>query len=79
MKEFKGHLYFRRCHICQSITERTGKPVSHCHHCKKPMAPFCFFNEWEVSIHSDDQLRPREFSEEGVDPLHPVRGLSAYW
>jgi hypothetical protein len=39
------------------------------------MAPFFFFNEEEVVLYSDAELRPQE----KLGDRNPVRGLTAYW
>jgi len=75
MKKHKHH--FRRCHLCQGITESVGAPVSRCMHCGKPMAPFYFFNEAEVAPWSEHGLRPDNECKPGE--RLPVRGFTAYW
>jgi len=76
MKKTKRR-HFRRCHLCQGITESEGAPVSRCMHCGKHMAPFYFFNEAEVPPLSEDGLRPDYECRSGE--RFPVRGFTAYW
>jgi hypothetical protein len=39
------------------------------------MAPFYFFNDQDVALHSDFGLRP----ERPVGKVRPVIGFTAYW
>ena len=68
-------LHFRRCHMCDGVTESEEAPVDRCEHCGKPMAPFYFFDELGAPSLSDADLRPHVSKGERV----PVRGLTAYW
>lgn len=70
-------LHFRRCHLCEGVTESEGAPVKSCGHCGKPMAPFYFFNEAEVVPLSEYELRPAEECRMGERT--PIRGFTAYW
>lgn len=74
-KKRKKRLYFRRCHICDGITECVGHRVEHCAVCGKPMAPFYFFDDSQAPIDSDFALRPNKRTKGRM----PVRGLTAYW
>jgi hypothetical protein len=77
MKKTK-RLHFRRCHLCSGVSESEGEIVDRCLHCGKPMAPFYFFNDAEVTPFSEFEPRP---AEEGrlPDERVPVRGFTAYW
>jgi hypothetical protein len=69
------HTHFRRCHLCESVTEVDGSDVTACSSCGKPMAPFYFFNDQDVAPHSDFGLRP----ERVTGKVRPVLGFTAYW
>lgn len=76
MKKSK-RLHFRRCHLCEGVTESEGSPVISCGHCRKPMAPFYFFNEAEVEPLSE--YEPRPINENRPGERTPIRGFTAYW
>ena len=67
-------MYFRRCHVCSDVTEAKG-PIQYCEHCGKPIAPYCYFNEQDMVVPSDNKERPRH---KGTQMM-PIVGLSAYW
>ncbi len=69
-----SRLHFRRCHVCQQVTESRSS-ISHCGYCRKPMAAFQFFDDEKVEILADNQLRP----ELRWQNPQPVRGLTAHW
>jgi len=68
-------MHYRRCHICNEVTEVESGTVKSCGSCGKVMAPFFFFEESETPIASEFELRPTYTL--GKHP--PVRGLTAYW
>ena len=74
-KKEDQRLHFRRCHICNGVSESEGALVAHCGHCGKPMAPFYFFDDLDVAPMSDDDFRPPH--QQGA--RSPVRGFTAYW
>lgn len=76
MKKHKK-LHFRRCHLCDGVTENEGVPVDKCGHCGKPMAPFYFFDDHAVAPLSDVELRVDLPPKTGQ--RFPVRGFTAYW
>ncbi len=69
------NIHYRRCHICNQVTESDKGRVHACAQCGKVMAPFFFFEECETPILSEFELRP--FVSPGQHP--PVRGLTAFW
>ncbi len=73
MAREKRH-YFRRCHVCNDVTS-SQSPVQYCEHCGKAIAAYCYFNEQDVIVASDDKERPRY---KGAQVI-PIVGLSAYW
>ena len=68
-------LHYRRCHLCDHVTEQAGEVVTKCGQCGKHMAPFYFFNEVEVTPYSDDNVRPVPLLSERI----PIRGFTSYW
>jgi hypothetical protein len=73
-------VHYRRCHLCDHVTEQAGEVVTQCGQCGKHMAPFYFFNEVEVTPYTDNHLRPElprpeQLARERV----PVRGFTSYW
>lgn len=73
-------LHYRRCHLCDHVTEQAGEVVTKCDHCGKHMAPFYFFNEVEVTPYSDNDMRPEPPTiEQLARERIPVRGFSSYW
>jgi hypothetical protein len=73
----KSKLHIRRCHLCTGVTENEGAPVDKCLHCGKPMAPFYFFDELDVTPLSDAEVRVEAQLKAGQRT--PVRGFTAYW
>ena len=71
----KPRLHIRRCHLCGTTNERDGGEVKACVECGKHMAPFYFFNDQDVVLHSDFGLRPERPS----GKVRPVIGFTAYW
>lgn len=74
----KVRVFFRRCHVCNGITECEGTPVERCAQCGKSIAPFYFFNDLEVPPLSEHGLRSSSELEEPGARI-PVRGFTAYW
>ena len=70
-----GKVHIRRCHLCHELSESHNKPVQHCHHCGKALAPFFYFNEEQITVLSEDGLRPPLIEGEYA----PVYGLVACW
>ena len=68
-------MHYRRCHVCNEVSEVETGTVKHCGSCGKAMAPFFFFEEIETPVVSEFELRPAY--QLGTHP--PVRGLTAYW
>lgn len=68
-------VFFRRCHVCDVVTEKEGEMVNRCGHCGKAMAPFYFFEDEKVQPLSEHDFRPPRQS----GGRFPVRGLTAYW
>lgn len=75
LKVVKTPTHIRRCHKCDAINECDEHDVKSCSSCGKPMAPFYFFNDIEVTPHSDFDLRP----ERPDGKVRPVLGFTAYW
>ena len=71
----KGRYHFRRCHLCNEITNVIESEVKYCQHCGKPMAPFFYFTESQTMALSDVQTRPDPTQGE----YQPLRGLTAFW
>ncbi len=70
-------LYFRRCHICNRLSQNAGKDESdlvHCIHCHKIFIPFLFFNDEETPVLCDNEPRP-----ELKESYLPIRGFTSYW
>ncbi len=70
-------LYFRRCHICNQLTQNLCKDESdltQCVHCQKDFVPFLFFNDEKTPIFSDNEPRP-----EIKECYLPIRGFTSYW
>ncbi len=61
--------YFRRCHVCSTVTEQ-DKRVERCHHCQKSLAPFYYFDEKKIG---ENQQKIKE------GEIRPLIGLTAYW
>jgi hypothetical protein len=77
MKKSKVRLHIRRCHICAGVTECEGAVVNRCQSCGKTMAPFYFFNEFEVTPYTDGGVRRALIL--GPNERIPVWGFTAYW
>lgn len=73
----KVRLHIRRCHLCDGVTECESDPVNRCQHCGKSIAPFYFFDDYEVTPLSDVEMRPGD--ERKTGQRSPLRGFSAYW
>ncbi|MBX3023218.1 MAG: hypothetical protein KF799_16205 [Bdellovibrionales bacterium] len=69
----KTHAY-RRCHVCGATCEAPSQ-VRHCSSCKKPFAPFYYFNDQFSPVQYDAGLRPTALEGE----WRPIQGLTAYW
>ncbi len=72
-------VHFRRCHLCDGITETQDESVTHCGHCGKAMAPFYFFDDREVPPLSDVELREDLIILLKPGSRTPLRGFTAYW
>ena len=75
-------IHVRRCHKCGGVTEKAGASVDRCEHCGKPIAPFYFFDDFQVEAFADNGLRPgREFTQPGQAATErcPLLGFSAIW
>ncbi len=68
-------IFFRRCHICGSVTEAHGQPVARCGHCAKTFAPFYYFDVLHIPISADNLLRPPLLPGE----RSPIVGLTSWW
>jgi hypothetical protein len=68
-------LFYRRCHICGAITEKSGSSVQRCGSCGKNLAPFYFFDEMSVVPLSDHESTPGW----RVGDRRPLRGFTAIW
>lgn len=64
--------YFRRCHICSTVTEQ-DKRVEQCQRCKKFLAPFYYFDDRKSFISSENQQKIKE------GEIRPLMGLTVYW
>ncbi len=67
-------IYFRRCHICETVIVQ-NKKIERCQHCQKFLAPFYYFDDQQSVIFSEDQLRPKV--KEGQ--VKSLIGLTVYW
>lgn len=67
-------LFYRRCHICDSVTGGR-EPVLKCGACGKHMAPFFFFDVRQSLIYSDLPLDRNK----STDKYKPIEGLTVYW
>jgi hypothetical protein len=74
-EESSARLHYRRCHICNHVSEVAGQKVSQCGECGKPMAPFFFFDESEALAPSDIGARP----EPKLGDRAPIWGFTAFW
>lgn len=78
-------VHFRRCHVCDGVSEMTESHVHKCEHCGKSLAPYYFFDEVAVSVYSVDELLPLEERVICKDPSDsstrrlPLRGVSTVW
>lgn len=66
--------YFRRCHVCQAVSE-SEQEVEHCGSCLKPLARFYFFDVKKTAIYTDNKVRELSI----WDEYHPILGLTALW
>ncbi len=71
-----GHdiLHVRRCHVCGHTTEAKHN-IKRCNYCKKPFAPFYYFDDKSKPILADCTLRPTALQGE----WGAIQGLTAYW
>ena len=67
------HVY-RRCHVCDYVCD-APQNIRRCLGCKKPFAPFYYFNDEFTPVLTEGELRPPEL--EGQ--WRPIHGLTAYW
>ncbi|MCB0412283.1 MAG: hypothetical protein KDD22_07140 [Bdellovibrionales bacterium] len=67
-------LHFRRCHVCDHVTQ-SDQTIMKCEHCHKSLAPFFYFDEKSITPPSDLQMRPKSLEGE----YSPIQGLTAYW
>jgi hypothetical protein len=78
-------VHFRRCHVCDGVSEMSETHVQKCGDCGKNLAPYYFFDESTVPVYSVDELLPLEERVICKDPSDssprrlPLRGVSTFW
>lgn len=70
-------IHIRRCHVCGTVNEMENAAIHKCEHCRKPLAPFYYFNESELRGISDNKPEMSLWNHQGA--YHPIWGLSTYW
>lgn len=67
--------YFRRCHLCGSLTESGDDHVERCACCHTAFARFQYFDDKYTPTVGDNVLRPVYTRAE----FEPLQGLTVYW
>lgn len=84
--EVKESIFYRRCHVCDGVSQGQ-EPVLKCQHCSKAMAPFFYFDVKQSRIYSDfliaKEAKPSaikiEMSVKKLEKYSPIEGLTVYW
>ncbi len=83
-------IHIRRCHDCGKSNESLDGKVRHCSQCGRSFAPFFFFDECEVPVFCDTEVRTHYFGDHlvGERPrlgprnsktAPPIWGIAVFW
>ncbi|MGZ3806190.1 MAG: hypothetical protein ACXVB4_18395 [Pseudobdellovibrionaceae bacterium] len=76
----ESKIHFRRCHICGTLNEASGKLVATCTECGKHLAPFYYFDEGIfMGLPLRREVKPSTESILPYKSYPPIWGLTAYW
>ena len=69
-------IFFRRCHLCGAINQSAVERVQLCQPCGHILTPFFYFDERELPVMHEAQVRQKTSYDNQYAPIH---GLTAYW
>jgi len=71
-----SHFHMRRCHCCGAVNIHPIL-VKYCENCRKPMAPFYYYDEGAVQV-SVEQKRPHYLPGQPTE-YGPLIGITIVW
>lgn len=77
--------YFRRCHVCDHVSEEAGHRVESCSSCGKPMIAFFYFDERSMPLLTDQNTREdrrwlhQSPKQNDHGKIVPILGLTVFW